>query len=170
MRCACGKSLRMCITTHLAISLLQLVTNGQKVCRRKVKRCSTELWVRLHTMMLVNACHVAAPCGAAVYCTGCHTSMSLPIPPEGDVSRERSPTSGKAPCTCLATRLMLSPKLREQTNKLQAGKHDEQSKPFQYFEVAVACILRCPQGCAGRPMREHLRWWRDCGPAQERTY
>ena len=43
------------------------------------------------------------------------TSMSLPIPPEGEVSRERSPTSGKAPCTCLATRLMLSPKLQQQT-------------------------------------------------------
>ena len=40
------------------------------------------------------------------------TSISLPMPPEGEVSLDSKPTSGKAPCTCLATLFMLSPKLQ----------------------------------------------------------
>ena len=63
----------------------------------------------------------------AVYCL---TSMSLPIPPEGDANLESRPTRGKAPCTCLATRLTLSPKLKAQG-------------PFVRHAATQAGSLRC---------------------------
>ena len=34
------------------------------------------------------------------------TSMSFPMPPEGELSRESRPTTGKAPCICLAIPLI----------------------------------------------------------------
>ena len=34
------------------------------------------------------------------------TSMSFPMPPEGELRRESRPTTGKAPCICLAIPLI----------------------------------------------------------------
>ncbi len=37
------------------------------------------------------------------------TSLSLAMPPEGEANLEMMPTSGKAPCSCLAKRITFAP-------------------------------------------------------------